>query len=968
MANAQDPPYQIYSVAEGLASSTVYCAYQDADGYLWFGTDAGACRFDGVHFENYNTSNGLVDNEVLNIFQDSKGRIWFLSLSGRLCYRLDERFYNENNMPVLARIRPVSGINSMCEDLDGGLWFAGLATGIHHLLGDHVDFLPTMDSCSVIVPGLPRAIHVPGQQPYLVVNSTILRATKSGWRKLRCWGINKEGYPSVAPDGASLLAWAEQGIVRLSPDGDRVIATSDQMPEAHGHRIPSISTDGTIWLPGALGGVTVVRPDGNGATDIQQVLCSMNVNGTIEDEEGNRWLCTDGHGVVCIRPQQHAMVVHRISSDQREGTVTAVCAMPDGTVLFGTNAGNVYRLQGHSQQLLMSSRNPGTVRDRVRDIQVAGHGEVVLTTDNWCGSINLHTSTILDHFHGDPRSPKGFSLILAGMKSLAVGSADQVVASGFGIGELVDTLGRQMYVMRPGCWPDLQRIYAPYVDDDGPIWFETNADLHRYHRGVRTDFPELSVHFGARIMDIDALNDGTLVIASAGGGVQLVRDGKVSRSFRMADGLPSDQCHVAVVRNDTILVGTDRGLAMITQAMAASQVTTWDERSGIPSVDILDIDMVHGHFFLATPAGLIELPARQKPVRTTPPRLILQRVLVNDSIKMVDNNLSMPLGSVLKVDPHAITFGQPRLVRYAYQLDEDTTWHPQAVPRLTFGNLTAGQHTLHVRARKHDSDWSVPVSLRFMVIPPWYMTLWFRVLAFATTLAAVAGVFRLFMRRAERRQRVELERQRALNDERQRIAADMHDDLGADISHLLLLARQARVDRSGVREHLHQFDLIERHASTMLKKIDEVIWNLDPADDELLPTLEFLQRYVEDFAHENGIGFRTKAITGIGHYHFPGKQRRELFLLMKELLNNLMKHNTVHNLRFHVRVERDAFLLVLEDDGTPLPPATNERNGHGMHNMHTRLLNLRGGLAMSPIDPQGTRTTITIRFDRIQQI
>src|SRR6476469_4346663 len=82
----QSRVYKNYTMHDGLPSEIVYCAIQDHQGYMWFGTDAGACRFDGQHFQNFTTKDGLSDNEILNLFEDSQGRLWFLTLNGKLCY------------------------------------------------------------------------------------------------------------------------------------------------------------------------------------------------------------------------------------------------------------------------------------------------------------------------------------------------------------------------------------------------------------------------------------------------------------------------------------------------------------------------------------------------------------------------------------------------------------------------------------------------------------------------------------------------------------------------------------------------------------------------------------------------------------------------------------------------------------------------------------------------------------------
>jgi len=58
----QEYGYTHYESKDGLPGSTVYCMVQDKDGFMWFGTESGLCRFDGTHFKNFTREDGLPDN------------------------------------------------------------------------------------------------------------------------------------------------------------------------------------------------------------------------------------------------------------------------------------------------------------------------------------------------------------------------------------------------------------------------------------------------------------------------------------------------------------------------------------------------------------------------------------------------------------------------------------------------------------------------------------------------------------------------------------------------------------------------------------------------------------------------------------------------------------------------------------------------------------------------------------------
>ena len=105
ISNGQEHAYKNYSTHEGLPSQVVYSVMQDADGYMWFGTDAGASRFDGNQFENFTIRDGLSDNEILSIHKDSKGRLWFFTLNGKLCYFYKDTFHNSGNDKWLSSLQ-----------------------------------------------------------------------------------------------------------------------------------------------------------------------------------------------------------------------------------------------------------------------------------------------------------------------------------------------------------------------------------------------------------------------------------------------------------------------------------------------------------------------------------------------------------------------------------------------------------------------------------------------------------------------------------------------------------------------------------------------------------------------------------------------------------------------------------------------------------------------------------------------
>jgi signal transduction histidine kinase len=203
----------------------------------------------------------------------------------------------------------------------------------------------------------------------------------------------------------------------------------------------------------------------------------------------------------------------------------------------------------------------------------------------------------------------------------------------------------------------------------------------------------------------------------------------------------------------------------------------------------------------------------------------------------------------------------------------------------------------------------------------------------------------------------------AKQEERQRIAAGVHDDLGADISHLLMLTRESAASETldqGDRDNLRN---IEMNASGIMQKVDEIIWSLDPRDDEGSNALGFIQSYAEAFADAHNMVFRTQILPELGETRIPPADRREVYLIVKELLNNIGKHTQATELRIVFRVTNGLATIVIDDNGEPIGAATLSANklrrGHGLANMQERIARLSGTLRAEGLEPVGTRVTIT---------
>ena len=128
--SAQNPFIKNYSIAEGLHTNKVNCVYKDSKGFMWFGTDAGAFRFDGKNIVNFTTEDGLSDNFVVRIKEDFNGRLWFMNYNGTTNFLFENEIFNENNAPFLSDLKTNSFLYNFFQDKDSTLYFYNNASEI----------------------------------------------------------------------------------------------------------------------------------------------------------------------------------------------------------------------------------------------------------------------------------------------------------------------------------------------------------------------------------------------------------------------------------------------------------------------------------------------------------------------------------------------------------------------------------------------------------------------------------------------------------------------------------------------------------------------------------------------------------------------------------------------------------------------------------------------------------------------
>lgn len=104
-----------YTSRDGLISNNLYTVYKDNEGRLWFGTDRGISVFDGKNFKNYTLQDGIESNDVFQFREDNKGRVWAFTFNGGGCYIQNGKIHNSSNDRFLKQFPHNSYINAFIQ-------------------------------------------------------------------------------------------------------------------------------------------------------------------------------------------------------------------------------------------------------------------------------------------------------------------------------------------------------------------------------------------------------------------------------------------------------------------------------------------------------------------------------------------------------------------------------------------------------------------------------------------------------------------------------------------------------------------------------------------------------------------------------------------------------------------------------------------------------------------------------------
>jgi two-component sensor histidine kinase len=711
----QNPYIKHYTVNDGLPSNNVYQVFQDSRKFIWFATDAGAVRFDGINYKVYTTADGLPNSEIFRFEEDSRGRLWLFHLNGTFSYFFKEKLFTSLNEKFLDSLSNSMFFRRMYEDEKGSLYF-------YSNLNREVFILDTEN-------------HVKKHRfPHVRVKCSGKEKMQDAFMlaglykyKGAMWLFNQNGIYWIESIDDTLVAYdntfhaerafmqkngsmfidaviKELGQYRLLKFNGLKVVDSLHFEARRPHEIITDvfeDSNQNIWLSSYYSGIYVYKDN-----VLLQRFDLPKTQNIIEDHQGNIWIATLGSGVYRFHPA--VLQNKHYGAEQFSGQGLKALAERKAGGIWMSEGDYLYLLSDNS---IKRSKNPLSEGD------ITGIGEF----EN--GSILLHTPEMaLQVFQVISQSKEiiqmqRVSQIDHPIKSFVI-APDNKSAAAFYPFRLYrfDQNNLKNYIELE--FPE--RFTAAFYNQQGQLHI-AGKNIYQFKDNSLVPDESLQKFVSETVRQHLILSEGIELFNISGDSLWLYQNEKIfSLTASFEHNLPMQIKSMSFDGTSTLFMASSSHIYWSPNpldAIIGKKVQLFS--LNIHFNNIQQIEIINDTLYIASEEGLSCISTKTLTSQTTKkPLAYFREILVNDSpvdfgqkqsIVRGKNSFSFSLGSI---------HFSPEQERYAYRLEtRDTNWIMQKAGNIVYQDLRPGKYTFRFKTKLPTSDWSDELQ-HFIIVKP----------------------------------------------------------------------------------------------------------------------------------------------------------------------------------------------------------------------------------------------------------
>ncbi len=969
-ATASEPPQynsRTWQTDDGLPHNTIQALVQSRDGYLWVGTLQGLARFDGVRFTVFDSHNtpALSNPSVTALCEASDGTLW-VGTSGNGLVRMKGGHFERQSLGDSPRANTVK---SIIETRDGSVWVATLVGIYRYQSGKSTHYTVKNGLSDDVV----RCLYEDGDSIWIAAGAGV-HVFKNGVISRKKMPI-KFSVSSVHGffrdgDGSFWMSFTG-GLGHLQNDQSTVYTKVNGLAD---DTVTALTADrhGNLWI-GTYGGVSRLSRDKKISVENDSTGGFYDqVNAIIEDRDGNIWVGARD-GLHQLRPRR--FLAYTRQQGLLHNNVTSVLEDRSGNMWFGTWGGGFARLRGGeiANYTWENNLSNGLSTDLILGMYEDKDGSLLIGTDYEGGTFRFSNGVFTRIW--DKVESQTNRVVRAIYRD---SSSNLWFAVAYG---LIQGDSNRKYLERA-------TIRCITEDRTGTLWVGSNDGLFRRNG---TNFDRVNLPGGLNhetILALYADKDNTLWLGTEKSGMGRLKGGQYT-SYTTQQGLWSDDVF-EILEDDRgfLWMSCSRGVFRVSKASLGEygpgepykvSCIAYGKADGMESIQCSAVSKPAGWkshdgrlWFATTKGAVVVDPNAADRFNQKPPAVRIEEVMADKKAAEVGggtNLIRIPPGrGELEFHYTAVSLAVPEKDRFRYKLvGVDPTWVDAGSRRVAYyNNLRPGDYEFRVMAGNNEGVWN-PVEARIQVTlrPHFWQVWWFSGFAVLAMAGIVGGAVRNATKVKLQRRLQTLEQQHVIERERTRIARDMHDDLGARLTEIMLLnelAQKNSVNPENLLTHLDKQSSVIQDAAG---SVDAIVWAVNPVNDSLDRLANYLYAQAERLLSMRFIHCRFDVPDQLPDYSLSADVRHNVYLAVRETLNNVIKHSGASEVWFRLRITPTALSIVIEDNGDGFSAEDRASAGNGLHNIEKRMKNLGGSFHLDTQPGKGTsiRLEVPIKID-----
>lgn len=932
----QQPIAQLYHTAwtarDGLAGMALALA-QTPDGYLWVGTTQGLYRFNGISFEQYQPEEGTFPaRSIRSLFSDRSGGLWIGYLKGGASYLKNGRVTNYSGRDGI----PFGQVRCFAEDWDGTIWVATIG-GLGRLDGSRW----VMKHKQWNYPGnSPDTLFVDDRGTLWAGTGQEIVFLSRGSKRFVETHILCSLVSAFAESADGTVWYLDQNYEHLQPIpqplGQR---DSSWNTRTSSSRVGIFDRDGGFWYTSENGGriwrfvsqeqLPRLKLNGFGPSietfDAKQGLTSNSTYGVLEDREGNIWIATDS-GIDRFRHRNLSWY-----SVLPGPHIFSLVAGEDSNIWAGTDPGSVVHIPDGKVVPGSPKSAFGAYHGLDGSLWFYPSHKLFLWQDRSFREVPLATEAISDR-----------------VNSLTMTRDGTLWASIAGSGEFYRKDSKWEFLKVLQAHPDWTAS-AAYTDASDRVWLA----LQEYAAAI--DHGQIKVYSreqGLALGPILAIGGNQQQLWIGGENGLALLSGNRFRQVRGSDGTDFGVVTglVATSGRGLWLTATPGIIHIFEDEVQKAlkdpghplKYEVFDGVSDLPeapmSAGVFVKPVVEGSdgvLWIETTSGVARLDPARVVHNPLPPPVSIRSVTADGRQYSAYASARIPpLTKEVRFDYDGLSLTIPERVKFRYRLEGlNQGWVDAGVRRQAFfTNLAPGHYAFEVLACNNDGVWtSTPAMWRFVLLPAYYQTLWFKaaVWAIIIILLWLLYLYRLKELTEEIHSRLNV-RQR----ERDRIARELHDTLLQGFQGLVLRF-QAILNR------IPEDDPLRASVRTALLRADEVLIEGRDRVREIRsePSCD-LHSLLESFGHGHASDSTSFRLSLVGTVvTLRPLICDDVYSIAREALTNAFRHASASQVEAELIYDPAQFSLRIRDNGTGMDEQTVSRGrwGHwGLQGMRER--------------------------------